>query len=515
MSRTSSAFVALLATFVLNAHAHTWIEEMQVISPNGTYIGDRGFSRGYVARTDANFDGDANSLWMLPSLDARMPDGTVRNFINSSDLLCHPRQRTPNYSAEYPQLKVYPGSSVAMKYMENGHVTLPWNQPGKPEAGGTAFVYGTTNPSPTEMIANVLKWNVAGTGGDGRGFLMTAQNFDDGRCHQINDCVDSAIRQVQYPNMIPDQPTSPGQEQWCETDLHIPSTVRPGELTIYWIWQWPTAPNTQCVVPDGKDEYYTTCADFTVLPAGSGTLNADSEILAENPTANVLVQENYQTLAVSTWKSRQALTISPSFTLENWRMPTMTAAAEIENAAFSSSCVAVLSSMQADPNPGLPPLCPSERWATGALFASVSASVVQAKAQGVQPNWFVDATGTPVVDAADRRGAATPAITATAPASTLVRHVGGVNAISELLPSTPAAPTTPPVVDAVVKTVLSTTVVYTSTLMETVTATPLATAIASSDASGSPVYSMNVVSTVGVEGHEAGHRRRGHARHFG
>jgi hypothetical protein len=31
---------------------------------------------------------------------------------------------------------------VTMRYFENGHVTLPQNQPGKPLAGGTIYVFG-------------------------------------------------------------------------------------------------------------------------------------------------------------------------------------------------------------------------------------------------------------------------------------------------------------------------------------------------------------------------------------
>ena len=145
-----------------------------------------------------------------------------------------PNQRTANYSnPSYPKLKVAPGDFVAMKYLENGHTTLPWNQPGKPDQGGTVFIYGTTQPSATEKIADVLKWTTDGQGGDGRGFLMSAQTYDDSRCHQINNCVLSAERQVLFPNMIPSQPTSPGQEQWCESgrqDTFQPSRRLAGSL---------------------------------------------------------------------------------------------------------------------------------------------------------------------------------------------------------------------------------------------------------------------------------------------
>ncbi|KAF2857512.1 hypothetical protein K470DRAFT_223220, partial [Piedraia hortae CBS 480.64] len=240
------------------ALGHSWIDEFQVIGPNGSYTGDRGFARGYVARTDPSFNGFSVN-YQVPS------DESGRIRINSSDLLCHPSQRASNYTnPSYPMLQVQPGSHVAMKYLENGHVTLPWNQLGKPKAGGTVFVYGTTQPSESEKMVDVLRWTKDGKGGNGRGFLMAAQAYDDGRCHQLNCGNVSLARQVLYPNHVPGQPTS-SLEQWCESNVHIPASQPEGRLTVYWVWQWPTEPNADCTYPGGKDEYYTTCADFNVV----------------------------------------------------------------------------------------------------------------------------------------------------------------------------------------------------------------------------------------------------------
>ncbi|WPH00882.1 Hypothetical protein R9X50_00371400 [Acrodontium crateriforme] len=375
MKLSTTLFLAALAVAPISAH--TWIEEMQVISQNGTYIGDHGYSRGYVARTDPTFGNDGNILWLLPALEARGQNNIVRLRINSSDLLCHPNQRTSNYTnPAYPKLKVAPGDYVAMKYLENGHTTLPWNQPGKPEHGGTVFIYGTTKPSESEKIVDVLKWTTDGKGGDGRGFLMSAQSYDDGRCHQINSCVLSAERQVLYPNMIPAQPTSPGQEQWCESDVKIPTSQAPGTLTVYWIWQWPTAGNTECVYPYGKDEYYTSCSDFDIIDAGQ-----DHAKIAAEPDTHTLLQENFQTKAVAQYQSRTALTKSPEIILQQW---TDTAASTSSlSSSFQSSCSIVMSSAQAAAaagiTPALPPSCPAGKWATGALFASISSSVLAAK----------------------------------------------------------------------------------------------------------------------------------------
>jgi hypothetical protein len=372
---------ALLASFATHTFAHTWIEEYQVIGPNGSYIGDRGFSRGYVARTDPDFDGDGNILWLLPQSDAIMPDGGVRLRVNASDSLCHPNQRTSNYTdPRYPKLKASPGSFVAMKYLENGHVTLPWNQKGKSPVGGTVYVFGTTEPRDDEKIVNVMKWNKQGTGGDRRGWLLSAQNFDDGRCHQINDCTLSVARQAIYPNMIPMQNVS--TEQWCESDVQMPTNLKAGTLTTYWVWQWPTAPESDCNYPDGKDEYYTTCADFDIVADTPG----DVKIVDETAT-NTLIQENFQTAAVATYKDRTAAT-TQAVTVQDWGMKI--AATSVANTKWAKSCAAVISAEQAAAAAGAipapPPSCPAGKWATGTLSEIVAQSAIAAYKAGKTTN---------------------------------------------------------------------------------------------------------------------------------
>ncbi|KAK5165698.1 uncharacterized protein LTR77_008621 [Saxophila tyrrhenica] len=367
------AFAALFATVAPPTNAHTWIEEYQVIGPDGSYIGDRGFSRGYVARTDPTFEGDANSLWLLPQAESVMSDGSVRLRVNASDSLCHPNQRTSNYTDQrYPKLKAAPGSFVAMKYLENGHVTLPWTLKGKPEEGGTVYVFGTTKPINDEKIVNVMKWNKEGTGGDGRGWLLAAQNYDDGRCHQINDCTLSVGRQAVFPNMIPDQNAT--AEQWCESDVQIPKNVKPGTLTTYWIWQWPTLPEEDCIYPEGKDEYYTTCADFEIEGDSPGEVK-----IADEAATNTLLQENFQTKAVETYMARTAHT-THAVTVQDWNMKL--AATTKVNPAWSSSCSSSLLALQQQA--GIPPpLCPSGKWATGSLSdIVVQSALAAAKATG-------------------------------------------------------------------------------------------------------------------------------------
>lgn len=151
-----------------------------------------------------------------------------------------------------------------MKYLENGHVTLPQNTPGKPIGGGTVFVFGTSQPREDELLVGVLEWTIDGTGGDRHGRLIATQNFDDGRCCQINTGNISLARQREFPDPVEGEPESV-HEQWCETDVTIPTDVSINSTyTVYWVWQWATAPGTLGVL-EGKDEYYTTCSDVDIL----------------------------------------------------------------------------------------------------------------------------------------------------------------------------------------------------------------------------------------------------------
>ena len=281
--------------------AHTWIEQMQVIGTNGSYVGDYGYPRGYVSRTDAGFDGFSNK-WQLPSPDT----DTSRTRITDKMLACHPNQRTPNYSQQYPKLSVAPGAYVAMKYLENGHVTQPFIPAGKPEGSGTVWIYGTYEPNDAETLVNVLSWTADGKGGNGKGFLMTAQDYDDGRCYQINQSPTSVNRQMTDGNHAPGQPTSQ-LEQWCESNVLVPSNSQVGKtLTVYWVWGWATGMQTEGAMC-GKDEYYTTCSDFDIVNGGDEL----SKIIAA-PKVHTIGQQDPQTIAVSNYQSRTAHAPTPT-----------------------------------------------------------------------------------------------------------------------------------------------------------------------------------------------------------
>jgi hypothetical protein len=221
-------------------------------------------------------------------------------------MACHPNQRTPNYSQQYPKLSVAPGAYVAMKYLENGHVTQPFIPAGKPEGSGTVWIYGTYSPSDAETLVDVLSWTADGKGGNGKGFLMTAQNYDDGRCYQINQSPTSVNRQMTDGNHAPGQPTSQ-LEQWCESDLLVPSNSQVGKtLTVYWVWGWATAMQTEGAMC-GKDEYYTTCSDFDIVEGGDEL----SKIVAA-PKVHTIGQQDPQTIAVSNYQSRTAHAPTPT-----------------------------------------------------------------------------------------------------------------------------------------------------------------------------------------------------------
>ncbi|KAK5417750.1 hypothetical protein LTR21_003942 [Exophiala xenobiotica] len=250
-----NTLLGLLAAVPL-ASAHTWIEQMMVISPNGTLAGTPGFARGNFLRSSPGF-GDPTMVNLIP------PDGRTINQILPSDLMCKSTQTSQTQTDGSPRLQAAPGSAVALRYQENGHVTLPDNQPGKPQNRGTVYVYGTTNPSPDDSFLAIHRvWNADGTGGDGRGVLLSTQNFDDGQCYQTNGGTISQQRQKQFGHAFDDLM---GNDLWCQQDIQLPSNVTSGKpYTLYWVWDWPTMPGT-AGFPDGKQEIYTTCMDVDIV----------------------------------------------------------------------------------------------------------------------------------------------------------------------------------------------------------------------------------------------------------
>lgn len=262
-------FIYMLLGLTTFASAHTWIEQMNVIAPNGTFVGAPGFPRGNVLRTSPSFS-DTAMTNLIP------PNGrSTGNEILSTDPMCMPSQQSQTQTAGSPRLQAAAGSAIALRYQENGHVTLPNNQPGKPANRGTVFVYGTTQPSSSDTLLGIHKvWNADQTGGDKRGVLLSSQNFDDGQCYQVNSSPISAQRQAQFPHTAD---ALMGVNMWCQQDIALPANAPSGQpYTLYWVWDWPTAPGVDPGVPNGKQELYTTCMDVDIISGGDNSNFASS-----------------------------------------------------------------------------------------------------------------------------------------------------------------------------------------------------------------------------------------------
>ena len=238
------------------ARAHSWIEQLTVIDANGTFGGAPGYARGNVQRTSPEFN-DKTMVYMLPPSDHA-------SAVQPTDMMCKTTQRSQNQTEGSPRLQASPGDAIALRYQENGHVTMPWNSPGKPENRGTMYVYGTTQPKDDEAFLSVHKvWNQNGSGGDQRGVLLSVQNFDDGRCYQVNGGNISEARQKEYPHQADKMM---GTDLWCQQDIALPSNAPTGKpYTLYWVWDWPTMSGDKVTQP----QIYTTCMDVDVQHSSS------------------------------------------------------------------------------------------------------------------------------------------------------------------------------------------------------------------------------------------------------
>ncbi|KAJ5130383.1 uncharacterized protein N7515_006422 [Penicillium bovifimosum] len=244
--------------------AHSWVEQLTVIAPNGTFVGEPGYARGNYERL-AGRSIDQQMTNLIPPLGR-----AVVTQASPTDYLCKESQRTPT-QLEGARLKASPGAAIALRYQENGHVTLPANQAGKPANRGTVYVYGTTDPKKDEKLLDVHKvWTADGKGGDGRGVLLAVQNFDDGRCYQINSGKISEDRQAKFPHTAIELM---GADLWCQSDIKLPANVPVGKpYTLYWVWDWPTLPGADPTYPKGKAEIYTTCMDVDVVAKSNSKL---------------------------------------------------------------------------------------------------------------------------------------------------------------------------------------------------------------------------------------------------
>lgn len=326
---TSTALWALLSTLV---SCHTWVEQMSVLDDSGAYSGTPGYPRGFVPRTDPGFNDDAMTE-RLPVTGRTGPDDAA-NRVVSTDTVCASSQASPaTQNAAYPPLVAGPGNYVALRYLENGHVSMPDNQPGKPGSGGLVYVYATTNNKVNPKILDVMTWKADSSLDQGR--LLAINSFDDGRCHQMRNALPtdppppwrnfSPQRQKEFNN---------NGELACETDIQIPKDAK-DSLTLFWVWQWPYLPNQKDAsgkpigIPTGKDEIYTTCMDITIgsptkrrtIPAAAIPGNAQSGSSASSANSSpgasyklVGIVNPLITTAPSNYKERAANVTIPTDT---------------------------------------------------------------------------------------------------------------------------------------------------------------------------------------------------------
>ncbi|CAJ2505630.1 Uu.00g130240.m01.CDS01 [Anthostomella pinea] len=253
------ALLLALAISIRPILTHSWVEQLVRIAPNGTMIAPAGYIRGYVGRTEPGFN-DAENTYLLPP-NGR-PDGKV---VHSDDRICKATQQIGNYSEDYPMLHVARGDLVALRYQENGHVTLTKSNANvKPDKSGIVYVYGTANPLASDTLLGIHQvWTADGQGGDRRGRLLATRNFDDGQCYQINDTPISKSRQIQASKEAEDPQ---GADLWCQSDIRLPCDLpRAGTYTLYWVWDWPTlAPETNNQSAVVSPEIYTSCMDINL-----------------------------------------------------------------------------------------------------------------------------------------------------------------------------------------------------------------------------------------------------------
>lgn len=304
--RSNICIVAFWLLASSTVEAHTWLENIRLIGSNGSFVGALGYPRGYGPRVLPDGkpapDPNAANVYMLPQ---------PGKPIQPSDMMCKGSQIISNYTADYPRLTAAPLDKIAMRYLENGHVTLV--QGVRPAHNGTVFIYGTKSPSDTDTYLGIHRvWNTAGTGGDKRGKLIATRNFDDGKCFQMNGSPISAARQA----AVGWTPQS-GSDLPCQTDLQIPSEAgTSGTYTLYWVWEWPTLDATTGKVVTNQS--YTACLDINMTAKSAVSVKVAVSSAAQQlkgaDAALVAVQAQLDSQFLVDPNAPPALTAGPAFT---------------------------------------------------------------------------------------------------------------------------------------------------------------------------------------------------------
>ncbi|KAG8163759.1 hypothetical protein KVR01_007056 [Diaporthe batatas] len=237
---------AILALILLTGRvsAHTWLESLRLIGPNGAFTGEPGFPRGFISRQDPAYSDDALT-YRITAKEAATP-------------LCHPAQQLDNgYSnPEFPRLKASAGSFVALTYQENGHVSAPQVPEGRPYRSGNVYVYASTSLRDEEFEAVHGNWTADGELKSGR--LLGTHFYDDDSCYQNQGSAGTPINSVD-----------------CQTDIQLPEDIDSDRIALYWIWSWPLWPNTE----KEAAEFYVACAEIDISGVSSPSeVSVDSSI---------------------------------------------------------------------------------------------------------------------------------------------------------------------------------------------------------------------------------------------
>jgi hypothetical protein len=237
--------VALLA-FLPAALSHSWVEQLRRIGSNGAFVGDPGYPRHFIDRSEPGWS-DTLFTYLLPPNDNSRP-----HEILPADKISRYTKAEANYRPQFPMLKAAPGAMVALRYQENGHVSLPDTQANKPLNRGTIYVFGTSDARDDDKLLSIFgQWNADGTGGDRRGRLLATRHYDDGQCYQDNNGQIATSRKAEFPKG--EDPLQGAGNLWCQTDVQLPDDVKAGVYTIYWVWVWPTlTPERHATSKDGK-----------------------------------------------------------------------------------------------------------------------------------------------------------------------------------------------------------------------------------------------------------------------
>lgn len=104
VTKNTFARALVLGSIMQTAMGHTWLETIRRISPNGLFVGEPGYPRGYHPRDEPGFNDDAMMQRILQ--------------VDDSTQLCKDTQQPGAYTDKYPRLTAAPGEHVALQYLE-------------------------------------------------------------------------------------------------------------------------------------------------------------------------------------------------------------------------------------------------------------------------------------------------------------------------------------------------------------------------------------------------------------